>query len=180
LVLAYGLAGRDIIRVSVEDLSDLEGQPWQYRFLGEHQVRRFALCRITKAGPASTRQELANEAMADLRQLLAGQTDGQYLVGQAAIESATDALITGVDVPLDAWLFKGLSGLAALGPACLQQLGHPGMAADMPRQRALYTALAERSHLLFISRAFETTGCAQAEQRSTASDLRQILDQCGR
>ena len=86
LVLLYGRADRAVETPAPGRLDDLaSSSTWQYRFLGEEQPAGLAMCRISRSTDAPPLpHELARQALADMRDLLAGIEDPGYVVGQTA------------------------------------------------------------------------------------------------
>ncbi len=104
-----------------------------YRFLGEEKEVPYGLARISRLPePRVTREQLAKEAVADMRRLLTVAVDADYLVGQSAVEAWAEVVAASEDgIALGDPVFQAINAIAKLAVTSSQrQLAAYGVPVD--------------------------------------------------
>jgi len=178
LVLAYGLAGQAVTALGPEGSADAAASSeWRYRFLAEPTPTAFPMCRIGPSERPVGREQLIDQAVADVRSLLTETHDREYRVGRQAIESWSQACGRTNQLRLADPLLRSLTTIAQLAGVCEDRLSGSAIVGRPLGWTAAAAELADAVQSAFAASAFEATQCGEIQRRELTSDLVRTIEQ---
>jgi len=177
LMLAYGLDGQAVTVLGAEGLADAPtSSGWRYRFLTEPTSTAFAMCRIGPSERPVEKQQLVDQAVADVRSLLTDTSDRDYWVGREAIEGWSQACGRTSRLQLADPLLRSLTTIAQLAGVCEDRLLGSATAGRRFGWSTAAAQLADAVQTAFIASGGQTTQCSQMQQEELAGKLLGTVD----
>ncbi len=183
LVLAYGIESQEVEALDANRPADKSvSKLLPYRFLGEEKEVPYGLARISRLPePRVTREQLAKEAVADMRRLLTATVDTDYLIGQSAVEAWAEIVAASQDgIALGDPVFQSLNAIAKLAVASSQgQLVVYGVPMDSEKLASVCRQLEEHGRTVFSGPIVTQAECEEDRenrQRQLAKDFVKVVN----